>query len=571
MQAALRPVRASVMPDTTRTTFRFRQVQPSPRSVTRYAALTIASIDLDGIVRSNTTVSAAAPGGDPQAEVTLSGTARSARSNAPFLSIRIPPASTATTDDRFRIMADTSPLMMWTTDATGNTEFVNRAWCTFFGVSPEHASGMEWQQLLHPEDAASYMSAFITAIHEHRPFHAETRVRRCDGEWRWIASFASPRFASDGSYLGMVASSPDITDRVVAEEKLRHSEENFRVALQSSPILVCRMDRNLRVTWMHNPAGGLTAEDVLGRTPEEVLGESGRVIEDFCQGVLRSGRPARSRLEIPARDIGIWDGWAEPQFDASGEISGVITAAMNVTELVHAQRQAEEANDARDRFLSMIAHDLRTPLTSLIGWSSLLSAGLIEPDLLPVAANSMQTSARLLQKLVDELLDLTRLINRRIALDLNPLDLVVSVREAVTAIRPAAVAKGLEIAMTVPDTPIRIAGDAGRLQQILGNLLSNAVKFTDPGGCVDVTLASDGRSATVVVRDTGRGIEPAFLPRVFERFAQQKEGGGLGLGLAIVKELVEHHGGNIVASSEGQGRGAGFTVTLPLLAGEADV
>ena len=543
----------------------------SRRMVTSYVAQRCDAIDVARIVRSNTTKSAAAPESDPQAEViSFEGTPESPRSG-PLLPIqKHEEATAASADDRFRIMADTSPLMIWTTDAEGHTEFVNRAWCAFFGVHPEHAREIDWKHLLHPEDSTHYLSAFFAAIHEQRPFHAETRVRRFDGEWRWIASFGSPRFASDGSYLGMVASSPDITERVVAEQQLRHSEEQFRIALHGSPILVCRMDRNLRVTWIHNAAGGLSPDEVLGRTPEEVLGESGRVIADFCGGVLRSGRPDRARLEIPARDIGIWDAWAEPQFDASGHVSGVITAAMNVTELVHARRQAEEANEARDRFLSMIAHDLRTPLTSVIGWSSLLSAGMIEPDLLPVAANSMQTSARLLQKLVDELLDLTRLINKRIVLDLKPLDLGVSVRDAVTAIRPAAVARGLEIAMSIPNALIQIAGDAGRLHQILGNLLSNAVKFTDPGGRVDVDLTSDGRSATVVVRDTGRGIEPGFLPRVFERFAQQKEGGGLGLGLAIVKELVEHHGGSIFAASEGQGRGARFTVTLPLLAGEAN-
>jgi len=230
-------------------------------------------------------------------------------------------------------------------------------------------------------------------------------------------------------------------------------------------------------------------------------------------------------------------------------------------------RSAQEANRAKDEFLANLSHELRTPLTAILGWVHLLQLGDLEPAQLTLGLQTIRQSGEAQARLVDELLDVSRIITGK--LHLNPAAIVLAdvVSSAVAAIRPAADAKRQQIEVDVRAPEARVFGDASRLQQVFWNLLSNAVKFTPPGGVVRVSLTSDGENVVAQVADTGEGIAPEFVPHVFERFRQAATGGrsraGLGLGLAIAKELVEMHGGAIEVRSAGRGAGSTFTVTLP--------
>ena len=243
-----------------------------------------------------------------------------------------------------------------------------------------------------------------------------------------------------------------------------------------------------------------------------------------------------------------------------------------------AREAAEESNRLKDEFLATVSHELRTPLTAILGWSRLLEGGSLDEDVRKQAVETIWRNAKAQAQIVDDILDVSRIITGNLYLDLHPLEVVPVIENAINVVRPTADAKGIKIETYFDSTPAMISGDANRLQQVVWNLLSNAVKFTGSGGRVCVTVSKAGPAVEISVSDTGQGIDKEFLPYVFDRFRQAdstttRQHGGLGLGLAIARHLVEIHGGIIKAESLGEGRGATFTIRLPLVeatAGAAD-
>ncbi|HYN85495.1 MAG TPA: ATP-binding protein [Pyrinomonadaceae bacterium] len=234
-----------------------------------------------------------------------------------------------------------------------------------------------------------------------------------------------------------------------------------------------------------------------------------------------------------------------------------------------ARAEAEAANRLKDEFLATVSHELRTPLTAIVGWAHMMRRGVVSESDFPHALETIERNARSQQQLIEDLLDVSRIITGRLRLDVQTVDPVPVVDAAVESVRLAADAKGIGLRREVDAGEVRVAGDAARLQQVVWNLLSNAIKFTPAGGSVRVGVRRAGRHVEVSVADTGQGIAPEFLPHVFERFRQadgttSRRFGGLGLGLSIVRHLVELHGGTVSAESGGDGGGATFTVSLPL-------
>src|SRR5215467_8331773 len=236
-----------------------------------------------------------------------------------------------------------------------------------------------------------------------------------------------------------------------------------------------------------------------------------------------------------------------------------------------ARAEAEAANRIKDEFLATLSHELRTPLTSLLGWSSVLRESRRDEKVLAQGLEAIDRNARVQAQLIDDLLDVSRIVSGKLNLEVRPLDITSVTRAAINVVRPAADAKGISLDYFAVPGLGAISADSARLHQIIWNLLSNAVKFTPHGGKICVRVEQDGGDARVTVKDTGQGIEPEFLPRVFDRFLQAESSttrsfGGLGLGLAIVRHLVELHGGTVSAESDGVNKGAIFTATFPLLA-----
>jgi len=240
----------------------------------------------------------------------------------------------------------------------------------------------------------------------------------------------------------------------------------------------------------------------------------------------------------------------------------------------NARRAAEDANRLKDEFLCTVSHELRTPLTAINGWALMLRSGRLDAAHAERALETIERNAKAQNQLISDLLDVSRIITGKLRLEAAPLKLSSVIEAAVETVRPAAEAKGIHLSARLDPVGETVSGDEERLHQVVWNLLSNAVKYAPEGGRVEVRLERAGSHVKIVVTDNGQGIKPEFLPYVFEHFRQEDSGmnrqqGGLGLGLAIVRHIVELHGGTVHAASEGLGKGATFTVALPIAAARA--
>jgi signal transduction histidine kinase len=319
---------------------------------------------------------------------------------------------------------------------------------------------------------------------------------------------------------------------------------------------------------------------------------------ELLDGVYTSGRPFVGRAlrvnverapEGQAEEL-MLDLVYQPILDHRGEVSGIFVQGHDITEqkrleaalarLLERERaaradaeaaraEAERANRLKDEFLATLSHELRTPLNVLLGWSRLLGGHALDDGLRRRAAQAIERNALLQAQLVDDILDVSRIVAGKLRLRVRPLDLREIVDAALEIVRPAAEARNVHVERAEA-MPVPFVGDPERLQQVVWNLLTNAIKFTPSGGSVRIETWQDGGMVHVQVRDNGIGIATDFLPHVFERFRQADGGigrshGGLGLGLSIVKHVVEAHGGEVEAASAGRGQGATFTVKLPVL------
>ena len=236
-----------------------------------------------------------------------------------------------------------------------------------------------------------------------------------------------------------------------------------------------------------------------------------------------------------------------------------------------ARQQAEQALRLKDEFLATVSHELRTPLTAILGWSRILHGRQSDPASVARAIDTIERNAKGLAQIVEDILDVSRIVAGKLLVELGPVDLVPVIEAAASVMKPAAEAKGVELKLPAKGPPCIVWGDPDRLQQVVWNLLANAVKFTPEGGSVEVRLEREKTRARILVIDTGQGIDVGFLPFMFDRFRQAdstttRSHGGLGLGLALVRHLMELHGGTGEAASEGLGKGSTFTVTLPIKA-----
>lgn len=273
-----------------------------------------------------------------------------------------------------------------------------------------------------------------------------------------------------------------------------------------------------------------------------------------------------------------------PIRDSEGKVIGASKIARDITKLKQiekereqllrrekaARQHAEEANRLKEEFLATISHELRTPLTSILGWAHMLRLGKLDADGIAKALETIEKNARAQTQLIDDLLDVSRVIAGKFQLDVSPVDPSSFIEAAIETARPAAEAKGVRIQKILDPAVGSVPGDSIRLQQVVWNLISNAVKFTPMQGLVQISLQRFNSHVEIKVSDTGVGISPEFLPLVFDRFSQADQRktrrlGGLGLGLAIVRHLVELHGGTVRAQSPGEGQGSTFTVTLPIM------
>ena len=461
----------------------------------------------------------------------------------------------------------------------------NRAAEHMFGFTAAEAVGRPITIIIPPDRLAEEAEVLAQIRRGESVEHFETVRMTKDGRRLPISVTISPIRDDSGRIIGASKIARDITDRRQGDV-LR---ARFAALVDSSDdVIVSKTLDGIITSW--NPAAermfGWSAAEAVGQhitfiIPEDRRGEEEEVLARLRRGervdhfetvrVTRQGRLVEMSITI------------SPIKDASGRVIGASKIARDISERRRLEEQrvrllareqearlrAEALNRMKDHLIATVSHELRTPLNSIFGWGRMLQDGQMDEAARERAVDTIVRNATAQARLIDDLLDLSRVIAGRMRLDFQRVDLNALVEASVEAVRPAAGTKRIALVVT-PDLSVEsIAGAADRLQQVVSNLLTNAVKFTPANGRVQVAIRRSGATVDIVVADTGEGIAADTLPHVFEAFRQEdstttRTHGGLGLGLALVRELVQAHGGHVRAESPGKGQGSTFTVTLPV-------
>jgi PAS domain S-box-containing protein len=496
-----------------------------------------------------------------------------------------------------------------------------------FGYTAEEAIGKSIRMIIPLELQAEEDMVLAKIRAGERVDHYETIRQHKDGHRISISLTVSPIFDESGRVVGASKIARDVTERQRLERVAQEHASNTVKLGEVGATVASTLDRESVIQKVTDTARELTHAEfgaffynvrdrqagdaymlyALSGAPREAFakfphpratrlfgptfrGEGPIRIDDVTRdprygqnepyyGMPPGHLPVRSYLAVPVKGLdggvigGLFFGHSQPeQFTEQHERLAIGTASWASVALENARLygEAQEANRMKDEFLAVLSHELRTPLNAILGYARLLRGGMLDDEQTERALETVERNSRWLTQIVEDVLDVSRIVSGKIRLDVQAVELPSVIDNAVATIQPAADAKGVKLQTLIDPRAPAVSGDPDRLQQVVWNLLSNAVKFTPKGGRVQVRLERVNSHVEMIISDTGIGIRRDFLPYVFERFRQGDAGptrktGGLGLGLSIVRHIVEMHGGTVQAASEGEGEGATFIVRLPLL------
>jgi two-component system CheB/CheR fusion protein len=483
-------------------------------------------------------------------------------------------------ESHFRLLADTVPQMVWITYPDGRHAYFNQRWYEFTGVPEGSTGGEGWAGLFHPEDEQRVRAHWRRNLESGEPYEIEYRLRQRGGRYCWFLCRALPVRDAAGQIVRWFGTCTDIDSFKRLQNRLRKSEERFRRVFEHAATGIAIADGHGRFEQC-NPAYCA----LLGYTEEELRQKNLDALvhpEDLAENTelnrrLRLGEIPFVELENRyVRKDGqiVWvrkfvsplDGTSVGRTRLIALVTDITERRENENALKEAKEAAEAANRGKDRFLAMLSHELRTPLTPVL----MTAAELRSDESLPAEVREhlemIERNVALEARLIDDLLDLTRITRGKLTLRAEPCDLHSLLSLVAEMVQSEARQKQIQVELDLAARQTFAIGDSARLQQVFWNLLRNAVKFTPVGGHVRIHSSDAGDRARIEVSDDGIGFEPAAAARIFEPFEQTGSGhrfGGLGLGLSIAKAVVDLHQGTIIAESAGPGKGARFVVELP--------
>jgi two-component system CheB/CheR fusion protein len=499
-------------------------------------------------------------------------------------------------ETRFQAVANLVPDLLWSADRNGQWTWCNQRWMQYTGLTIEQSRGFGWLNAVHPEDREATRQAFETMASRETLQH-EHRLRGADGVASWFLIRAEPVQSASPEGGRWFGAATNIDDYKRSQAALAASEEHLRLVLDNArEFAIFSMDVSHRITSWHQGA-----QNLLGYSEAEIIGKPADII--FTEEDRAEGTPKAEAEQALAEGRATREGWRQRKdgslfwgsgammamHDGAGKAIGLVkilrdeTAEQNAREALEKSRQeliaalqtaeqaraeAEAAGQAKDRFLAVLSHELRTPLTPVLMGVRILQ---LNRDLPPKATEALEMITRNVQieaRFIDDLLDVSRLRHGKLEIAREPVDIHGVIRSAIEVSQSEIEAKRQVINVWLEASNHQCVGDSMRLQQVFWNLVKNAAKFTDEEGRICVS-SRDARGMVIVeISDSGAGIRPDSLDRIFEPFAQEtgsspRKTGGLGLGLAIAKAIAQAHGGDITAASAGLNQGATFTVTLP--------
>lgn len=530
-------------------------------------------------------------------------------------------------EKQLRILVDSIPQLAWMAEPDGFIFWYNHPWYEYTGTTPDQMKGWGWKSVHSEEMLPQVIERWNRSIATGEPFEMEFPLKGADGEFRWFLTRVNPLRDSQGNITRWFGTNTDIHENRIAQRnaefldsisedlvRLRTIEEMMQtIGAKTGEFLnlsVCGFieinetadEAVVTHNWHREDIPSLVGVYRLKEFLTEDFQRAGRAGEIFVvsdvfdddrtDGENYAALKIGSFVCIPLVRNGVWRyllaiydsrsrNWRDDEIELMREMTNRVWIRIERARAEEererllqseqiARQEAEQANRLKDEFLATISHELRTPLNAILGWSQMLQNSLLDEAGVKRALETIERNAHMQNQLIGDLLDVSRIITGKLRLDVRAVDLSGVIMRAVDAVSPAAEAKNIRLQTLLDPQAVPISGDPERLQQVVWNLLSNAIKFTPKNGHVQVRLERVNSHVEIVVSDTGAGIEPTFLPFVFERFRQSdgsttRRYGGLGLGLAIVRQLVDIHGGTVSVNSAGAGQGSTFIVTLPLL------
>ena len=540
----------------------------------------------------------------------------------------------------YRVLAEAIPQIVWTARSDGWIDYYNQRWFEYTGMTLEETQGWGWQPVLHPDDVENCLERWNYSVQTGETYEVEYRFKRAsDGAYRWHLGRALPVRDADGKIVKWFGTCTDIDDRQRSAQTayfraqalalLSSASLNYQEALQNFADLAVPVLGDWCCVHLVEADGSIHLQAVAHSDPSKVallwqIDQRRPVDPDGRHGVAKVLRTGESKLysEIPdwAIEAVVPDRNLLELLRSEAPLSAICVPLISRGRTLGAisllcgesacrcgqgdlvllehlardvavaidnallYREVAEANRIKDEFLATLSHELRTPLNAILGWVQILRQRQLSAEKTAVGLETIERNARLQTQMIEDLLDVSRIVSGKVCLKLSPVDLVPIIETAVKTLSPDAEARRVELVSFYGEGVRILRGDAIRLQQVVWNLLSNAIKFTPPGGRVEIRLSEEGEprspdsamlslspvhSLAIAFSDTGIGISKEFLPFAFDRFRQAdststRHYGGLGLGLAIVRHLVELHGGTVWAESPGPGLGSTFGVRLPI-------
>ena len=480
-------------------------------------------------------------------------------------------------EKRLQQLANTIPQLAWMASPDGNIHWFNDRWYAYTGTTPGQVQETGWAVAHHPDWRDAVLDFWNWTLSQSEPVHITFPLRAADGTYRTFLTLVAPLKDEHGRVTQWFGTNTDVTPLETAEEGLRRTEERLRLATDAGNIGIWEWNlANDEVSWSDKVYAlhGLKPGQFGGRAQDFqklVHPEDLPALWERVEGAIENldGFNAQFRVLLPSGGTRWLSTWARLRRGAQGAAVRLVGATISIDDQKRAEMKLREGERRKDEFLAMLAHELRNPIAPIASAAELLALARVDDPRVRLAAGVIDRQVRHLTKLVDDLIDVSRVTRGLIRLEPKSLDLVEILRAAVEQVRPLIDARAHTLSLTCAVEELRVRADPTRVLQVFTNLLNNAAKYTPDGGAIEIAVIPADAIVRIEIRDNGQGIESELLTDIFEPFTQgsrapDRSQGGLGIGLTLVKQLIDLHQGTVEARSAGAGRGSVFVVTLPL-------